>query len=307
MLLRQEDGGAEKQITKKEKALKAREDELRRNLQELGEDVAAITGNVPAQEGQPAGAPAESGSPLQKKKRGAKVEKQLKIKLWGKGLRSKENAEPVRRGDGTEGEEDVGAATAASSVGGKASPARALPDDISHLFTPLPAGAVTRGSNKALSHGQKPITTSGAETTDSSNAAQHLVLINGKRFISVGAGAESTRQPHPHEDSAMATNKRALSSPGINSHRQSPKRMKLSGATPAASAAQFSPRVKAGAFSFFSSEQFNNFVSHAYHGLLHVFRYLTVQELMAAAGVCKLWRDLALHHSHVIHLTNHQE
>jgi hypothetical protein len=33
--------------------------------------------------------------------------------------------------------------------------------------------------------------------------------------------------------------------------------------------------------------------------LLHVFRYLTVQELMAAAGVCKLWRDLALHHSHV--------
>ena len=44
----QEEGGQqEKLIVKKEKALKAREEELRRNLQkleELGEDVAAITG-----------------------------------------------------------------------------------------------------------------------------------------------------------------------------------------------------------------------------------------------------------------------
>ena len=54
-----------------------------------------------------------------------------------------------------------------------------------------------------------------------------------------------------------------------------------------------------GAVSTFPTDQFVSFVSHAYHGLLHVFRYLTVQELMAAAGVCKLWRELALHHSHV--------
>ena len=49
----------------------------------------------------------------------------------------------------------------------------------------------------------------------------------------------------------------------------------------------------------FPKDHMMNFVNDAYHGLLHVFRYLTVQELMAAAGVCKLWRDLALHHSHV--------
>lgn len=62
---------------------------------------------------------------------------------------------------------------------------------------------------------------------------------------------------------------------------------------------QYPFKSKEDGFGLFLTEQFNNFVSYAYHGLLHVFRYLTVQELMAAAGVCKLWRDLALHHSHV--------
>lgn len=75
--------------------------------------------------------------------------------------------------------------------------------------------------------------------------------------------------------------------------------MKL-GATPLQPASAVYPfRAKEEGFGFFLTEHFNNFVSYAYHGLLHVFRYLTVQELMAAAGVCKLWRDLALHHSHV--------
>ena len=59
------------------------------------------------------------------------------------------------------------------------------------------------------------------------------------------------------------------------------------------------PPIIPSGFSFFAADQFVNFMSNAYQGLLQVFRYLTVQELMAAAGVCRLWRDLALHHSHV--------
>lgn len=39
----------EKLIVRKEKALKAREEELKRNLQELGQDVAAITANAPSE------------------------------------------------------------------------------------------------------------------------------------------------------------------------------------------------------------------------------------------------------------------
>lgn len=139
----------EKQITKKEKALKAREEELRRNLQELGEDVAAITGHSPGHEaGASAGgsvnATPESCSPLNKRKRGNKVEKQLKIKLWGKGLKSKENAEPLKKEDTTEGEEDP--EIVASNTSDKISSIQNVPDDISHLFTPH-AGSSSR--NKA--------------------------------------------------------------------------------------------------------------------------------------------------------------
>jgi len=288
----------EKQINKKEKALKAREDELRRNLQELGEDVAAITGHSPGHE---AGASAggsvhptpESSSPLNKRKRGNKVEKQLKIKLWGKGLKSKENAEPLKKEDTTEGEED--AEIAAPNTSDKISSIQNVPDDISHLFTPHAGGSSPKQNNKPFPRGQKSIT---GNTNDSCSAGQHLVLINGKRFISVGPGTELTKNsPSNHsQDDLSNSNKRTLSSSGINSHRQSPKRTKLSQSSPVA--VQYSPRITTGGFGF-PTEQFNNFVSYAYHGLLHVFRYLTVQELMAAAGVCKLWRDLALHHSHV--------
>lgn len=293
LLAGQDDGtGGEKLITKKEKALKAREDELRRNLQELGEDVAAITG----QDGEaatgsvPVGAGVSdiNASPQIKKKKGGKVEKQLKIKLWGKGLKSKENAEPMRKEDTTEGEED-GEPTM-STIGGKASPPHAVPDDISHLFTPHVGGT----KSKPLPRGQK-----GAGTgTDSSGAAQHLVLINGKRFVSVGPNAEAARHPSGNNSQEELSSKRQLGSPSSNSLR-SPKRTKLSLGSPS----QHSSRIKQGAFALFSADQFNNFVSYAYHGLLHVFRYLTVQELMAAAGVCKLWRDLALHHSHVNSVT----
>ena len=70
--------------------------------------------------------------------------------------------------------------------------------------------------------------------------------------------------------------------------------------------APHAPAPTAAGQSNFPTDQFVNFVSHAFQGLLHVFRYLTVQELMAAAGVCKLWRELALHHTHwrVVRLKN---
>ena len=294
--------GGEKLINKKEKALKAREEELRRNLQELGEDVAAITGHAPAKEVEPPtpAAPAASAesttSPQQRKKRGGKVEKQLKIKLWGKGLRSKENAEPLRKEDTTEGEED--AVTTAVVPSGKISPARKVPDDISHLFTPHSV-ATSKGVTRSSGRGQKAAASSatGATAAVTSGAGQQLELITGKRFISIGSSPESVRKSPANHLTDETSGKRSLASPGP---KQSPKRMKL-GLTPLQpTPVPFPHKAKtAEGFGFFPSEHFNNFVSYAYHGLLHVFRYLTVQELMAAAGVCKLWRDLALHHSHV--------
>lgn len=304
---RDDGGGGEKLISKKEKALKAREEELRRNLQELGEDVAAITGHTPAKEAEvpapvvaantttavPVPAP-ESVSPQQRKKRGGKVEKQLKIKLWGKGLRSKENAEPTRKEDTTEGEDDMGAAVALS---GKVSPSRKLPDDISHLFTPHSVVG-SKGVTRSTTRGQKATPSSAAgNVAVSAGAGQQLELINGKRFISIGSSPESVRHSPANHLTEDVYGKRGLSSPG-QAPKQSPKRMKL-GMTPMQSTAvQYPFKSKEEGFGFFLTEHFNNFVSYAYHGLLHVFRYLTVQELMAAAGVCKLWRDLALHHSH---------
>jgi len=65
------------------------------NLQELGEDVAAITGQVPA-EGVPSaerGEQLKSTSPSRRKK--GKADKQIKAKLWSsKCMKSKENTEP---------------------------------------------------------------------------------------------------------------------------------------------------------------------------------------------------------------------
>lgn len=256
----QDDTGNEKLITKKEKALKAREEELRKSLQELGEDVAAITAHSTQEPGSPADQSQSEESPQQRKKRGPqKVEKQLKIKLWGKGLRSKENAEPKEDEPDEEAQAEAGER--------KPSPVRKVPDDISHLFTQRDTRS-TRSKSVAQTAG----------------ANQQLELINGKRFISVGP-SESKSPAHADEQPL----KRALASPGA---KQSPKRAKVGSPPPVA-------RKTEAPCGPFASDQFNNLVSYAYHGLLHVFRYLTVQELMAAAGVCRLWRDLAMHHSHV--------
>jgi len=40
-----------------------------------------------------------------------------------------------------------------------------------------------------------------------------------------------------------------------------------------------------------------NSVCSGYHALLRIFQYLKVQELLRAARVCKMWRDLAAHPS----------
>jgi len=158
----------------------------------------------------------------------------------------------------------------------KSSPSRALPDDISHLFTPH-AGATKGGAPRSVGRTQK------------SSSIQNLELINGKRFVSICTSPEpADRSPNAGADEHFNTGKRGFSSSAMGSPRASPKRLKPNMSAPG--------RASSG---LFSSDQFNNFVSHAYHGMLHVFRYLTVQELMAAAGVCKLWRDLAFHHSHV--------
>lgn len=184
------------------------------------------------------------------------------------------------------------------------SPSRKVPEDISHLFTPHSVvGAGSKGGSRSTVRGQKAASSASCTVTPtvavSSGAGQQLELINGKRFISIGSSPESVRHSpanHLSEDAAAVGGKRALSSPG-HAPKPSPKRMKLGLATPLSGPPQ---RAKGDGLGLFLAEHFNNFVSYAYHGLLHVFRYLTVQELMAAAGVCKLWRDLALHHSHVI-------
>lgn len=204
------------------------------------------------------------------------MEKQLKIKLWGKGLRSKENAEPAQRDEEADDEQ-----AQTEQPARKPSPARKVPDDISHLFTPKDSTTRATRASKA------------AAVQPGSGSNQQLELINGKRFVSVGPAPEAKSPVQSAEEHSA---KRPLSSPGP---KQSPKRLKVGTPTlPAAPARQ----TETG-FGTFSSDQFNNFVSYAYHGLLQVFRYLTVQELMAAAGVCRLWRDLAMHHSHVNTLT----
>ena len=211
----------------------------------------------------------DASSPQRKKK--GKPEKQLKIKLWGKGLRSKENAEPLRKEEAAE--------TESGNHVEKSSPSRALPDDISHLFT-AHTGAPKGSAPRSVGRNQK------------SSSIQNLELINGKRFVSICTSPESVdRSPGTAGDEHLGASKRSLGpSAALGSPRASPKRLKMASTVGRASIDLFSP------------DQFNNFVSQAYHGLLQVFRYLTVQELMAAAGVCKLWRDLALHHSHVSHL-----
>lgn len=211
-------------------------------------------------------------------------------------MRSKENAEPVRKEDTTEGEEDT---ASTGAISGMISPSRKLPDDISHLFTPHSV-AGSKGGTRSTARGQKSAISSTPTVAVSSGGGQQLELINGKRFISIGSSPESAKHsPANHlADDISTSGKRALSSPAL-AMKQSPKRMKL-GSTPSHLSSVPHPfKVKGEGFGLFLSEYFNNFVSYAYHGLLHVFRYLTVQELMAAAGVCKLWRDLALHHSHV--------
>ncbi|XP_071564177.1 uncharacterized protein [Temnothorax nylanderi] len=44
-------------------------------------------------------------------------------------------------------------------------------------------------------------------------------------------------------------------------------------------------------------QNFMNSVCAGYHALLRIFQYLKVQELLRAARVCKMWRDLAAHPS----------
>ncbi|XP_076638788.1 uncharacterized protein LOC143350607 isoform X1 [Colletes latitarsis] len=44
-------------------------------------------------------------------------------------------------------------------------------------------------------------------------------------------------------------------------------------------------------------QHFMNSVCAGYHALLRIFQYLKVQELLRAARVCKMWRDLAAHPS----------
>jgi len=260
-------------MTKKDKALKAREEELRRNLQELGEDVAAIkASNSPVTEGTASSIATaepqeEESSPQQRKKRGAKVEKQLKIKLWGKGLRSKENAEPSlkkEKEDTTEGEDDVGSTIA---VINKVSPVRTVPEDISHLFTPCSAPTtVTVAAQRSTTRGQKS-TSHNAAVAFGTEAAQHLEVINGKRFISIGPGQES---------GDSASNKRPPSSPRLGSPRSNAKKIKLA-ISPSHTSNDLPIRGRLEGYGSFLSSQLNNFVSNAYHGLLHVFRFLTVK------------------------------
>lgn len=261
-------------MTKKDKALKAREEELRRNLQELGEDVAAIAShNNHVTEGTASASaepPGEESSPQQRKKRGAKVEKQLKIKLWGKGLRSKENAEPSLKKDKedtTEGEDDIGSTIA---VLNKVSPSRTVPEDISHLFTPCttPSTATASGATqRSATRGQKS-NLHNAAVAFGTEAAQHLELINGKRFISIGPGQETGGD-------VPASNKRLLPSPGLSSPRSNAKKIKLS-MSPSQPVNDLPTRGRLEGYGSFLSSHLNNFVSNAYHGLLHVFRFLTV-------------------------------
>ena len=44
-------------------------------------------------------------------------------------------------------------------------------------------------------------------------------------------------------------------------------------------------------------EQFNQNLSYGYSALLEVFKYLSLKERSTAAKVCRLWRDVSLHHS----------
>ena len=169
----------DKNITKKERALRAREAELRRNLQKLGEDVSAITGQAPAK-GVPSadrGEQPESTSPSRRKK--GKADKQIKVKLWGsKGLKSKENAEPFRK----EEEEKI-------IEEKKVSPTPALPEDIQHLFSPHVQGkSAVRSSGRGLGR----------------TVPQGLETVNGKRFVSIG-NAESVRYPAPAAPATQVT------------------------------------------------------------------------------------------------------
>ena len=238
----------EKLINKKEKALKAREEELRRNLQELGEDVAAITGQTASNGNQSA---ADSTSPTSnnsivnnnssnnnKKKKGSRSsEKQLKIKLWpGKGLKSKENAEPLAvkedndadanadDDDFEEQQQDQQQPKVAMIKRQQRLPIKKLPDDISHLFTPhVPAAAVVAAATTATKR------TSNRKMV---GPQQGLDTVNGKRFVSVGssalsdpAPASATHRSSPSSSSDLMADgpnvsvKRPLQSPDLPSPR----------------------------------------------------------------------------------------
>ena len=55
------------------------------------------------------------------------------------------------------------------------------------------------------------------------------------------------------------------------------------------------PAARAGAGSW--GNNFTNNLSGGYHAMMQVFRYLSVKERLQASSVCKLWRDIALHHT----------
>ncbi|XP_077281675.1 uncharacterized protein LOC143908158 isoform X2 [Temnothorax americanus] len=75
------------------------------------------------------------------------------------------------------------------------------------------------------------------------------------------------------------------------------KRMMEKGELMSTSDSKPNPRRKQNQQELEQQQNFMNSVCADYHALLRIFQYLKVQELLRAARVCKMWRDLAAHPS----------
>ncbi|KAL2725322.1 nucleolar protein dao-5 isoform X1 [Vespula squamosa] len=135
------------------------------------------------------------------------------------------------------------------------------------------------------------------ETLDSNTNTNTSLLesqiLNAKAYSSIETRKTSTRSPNKKPMSSMAIQNN-ISTFGIDSEvtRTDIKQIVIN-----TNIVQMGNRRKQNQQESNLQHHFMDNVCAGYHALLRIFQYLKVQELLRAARVCKMWRDLAAHPS----------
>ncbi|KAK2588674.1 hypothetical protein KPH14_001573 [Odynerus spinipes] len=134
---------------------------------------------------------------------------------------------------------------------------------------------------------------SNTKTNTSSASISENKISNVKAHSSVETRRTSTRSPSRKTISSTATQNN-ISTFGVDSEvtKTNIKQVIIN-----TNVAQMGNRRKQNQQESDLQHHFMDSVCAGYHALLRIFQYLKVQELLRAARVCKMWRDLAAHPS----------